>query len=284
MTPKLEAHLSVAPPAKLYHYTSTEAFRCIVEHKKIWATDAFYMNDNQEILHALNLFQETCRSLAKSKVDHELAFLEKLLGELNFQKTDQPHIFTVSFSASRDQLSQWRAYTRNGGYALAFNGDALSHVADTQGYRLVKCVYQQKEKIQLIEEYLDAKLSVSAVDPDILAVTTAIDFLEIAAMMKHQGFAEENEWRLISTSSRLKVENIEYRSALRYLIPYLEVDIGTTNIPQLNDPRDYIGINEVLVGPVPEPELSWRSCMQLLQDRMIFFEQITPSSTPFRAS
>jgi hypothetical protein len=286
MTQKLNSHLNTTLPSKLYHYTSTEAFRCIVEYKKLWATDAFYMNDNQEILHALTLCQTRCEFKAKETSDRELDFLNRLHRELHFQKTNQTHIFTVSFSESRDQLSQWRAYTRNGGYALSFKGSVLSHVAKDQGYLIAKCIYEEEQKLELIDEFLSdrTKESVTKQDIDLLAVIAANDFLVIAAMMKHQGFAEEREWRLISTSSRDDTSHVKYRSVARYLIPYLEVSISPDVIPQIDGRRKFIGIDEILVGPAPEPELSWRSCMQLLYDRDIHFEQITPSGTPYRAS
>lgn len=283
--PKLEKHLSATPPHKLYHYTSTEAFRCIIEYKKLWATDAFYMNDQKEILHAIELFLKACRAIAAQLKGRELDFLQSLMREMSFQGNDQPHIFTVSFSGNRDQLSQWRAYTRNGGYAISMNSTALSHIANTQGYRLARCVYREEEKKEIVEEFLNAKMRESAKEqPDVLAMTSANDFLLIAAMMKHEGFSEENEWRLISNDSRMVTKNIRYRSASKYLIPYLEIQIDTKAIPQKNHHRDYIGVDEVLVGPAPEPELSWRSCVQLLIDRNIYFEQITPSATPYRAN
>jgi hypothetical protein len=285
MPVKIDIHLSTPLPQKLYHYTSTEAFRCIVEYNKLWATDAFYMNDNQEILHALELCQEICRSMAKGASGRELEFLEKLFNQLHFQKTNQSHIFTVSFSESRDQLSQWRAYTRNGGYALSFKGSALSHVANAQGYLIAKCIYEETLKKELIDEFISNKVheSTTELNIDLLAILAANEFLIIAAMMKHQGFSEEKEWRLISTTSRDDPSQIKYRSVARYLIPYLEVSVSPHVMPSI-DSRKFIGIDEVLVGPAPEPELSWRSCMQLLIDRDIYFEQITPSGTPYRAN
>ncbi|MDP1525468.1 MAG: DUF2971 domain-containing protein [Rhodocyclaceae bacterium] len=244
------------------------------------------MNDNQEILHALALCQAVCGSKAKETSGRELEFLNRLYGELHFQKTNQTHIFTVSFSESRDQLSQWRAYTRNGGYALSFKGSALSHVAKSQGYLIAKCIYEEEQKIKLLNEFVSHKVSESATEKniDLLAACVANDFLVMAAMMKHQGFSEEREWRLISTTSRDDPSHIKYRSVARYLIPYLEVSVSPDVMPQIDGRRKFIGIDEVLVGPAPEPELSWRSCMQLLIDRDIHFDQITPSGTPYRAS
>jgi len=286
MPAKIDTHLSTALPDKLYHYTSTEAFRCIVEYKKLWATDAFYMNDNQEILHALELCQIVCQSIAKDTSGREHQFIEKLFKELHFQKANQAHIFTISFSECRDQLSQWRAYTRNGGYALSFKGSALSYIAHSQGYIIAKCIYEEAQKTELINEFIQQKIRDSVIEPniDLMAIMAANEFLTIAAMLKHQGFSEEQEWRLISTTCRDDPSQIKYRSVARYLIPYLEVSVSPDSIPQIDGIRKFIGIDEVLVGPAPEPELSWRSCMQLLVDRGIYFEQITPSGTPYRTN
>jgi len=280
---KLKTHLDELPPQKLYHYTSTEAFRCIIEFRTLWASDIFYLNDQQEIVHAIDLLQMTCKSLAKDKNRIEITFLEKLVNELEFHKKDQPHIFTASFSASRDQLSQWRAYSQSGGYALAFNGSVLSRIAQAQGYQLVRCIYEESDKVKIFKECVFSILSrLNPNEIDLIVENSAKVFLEVAAMMKHKGFAEENEWRLISTGRQNMVSEIKYRSNTKYLIPFREIALESQNILQKGDSRNYIGIVEVMVGPAPVQELSWRSCMRLLTDRDIYFEQITPSSTPFR--
>lgn len=102
--------------------------------------------------------------------------------------------------------------------------------------------------------------------------------------MKHRGFTEEREWRMISVNSQRHTGNVLYRSASKYLVPYVEVSLDSALTNQSEDSREYVGLSEVLVGPAPEPELSWRSCMQILLDRNIYFEQVSPSGTPYRAS
>lgn len=286
MQPILTAHLNLVPPDKLFHYTSTEAFRCIVEHKSLWATDVFYMNDRLEVLHAIELCQQACSIMAQGKSGREREFLEALSGALDFHRADQQHIFALSFSASRDQLSQWRAYARHGGYGIAFDGEALSSIAHVHQCRLVKCIYQDDQKIEIIKEFVCAKMGeVSCVetDCDVLAVIAANAFLEIAAMMKHQGFSEEREWRMISVGSHRHIGNIQYRSTSKYLVPYVEISLEGSLTHRSEDHREYLGLCEVLVGPAPEPELSWRSCMQILLDRNVYFEQVSPSGTPYRA-
>jgi hypothetical protein len=207
-----------------------------------------------------------------------------MLSDLLFQVSDQPHIFTCSFSDSRDQLSQWRAYTAKGGYAISFNADALNSIGLEQGYLFARCIYNDTEKLEIAREFLQAGLArADTEDPATLSVLLVNDFLVIAAMMKHAGFAEENEWRLISTTSRLDKEKYKFRSTARYLVPYLEVSLEI-NPGKTSDGRNYLGFDEVLIAPAPEPELSWRSCMQLLIDRNIYFEQITPSGTPYRSN
>lgn len=159
MQPILTAHLNLVPPRKLFHYTSTEAFRCIVEHKTLWATDVFYMNDREEILHAIELCQRACNIIVQGKNGREREFLEALSRALDFHRADQQHIFSVCFSEGRDQLSQWRAYARHGGYGIAFNASALLSIADIHQYRLVKCIYQDDEKMKIIEEFVCAKVA-----------------------------------------------------------------------------------------------------------------------------
>ena len=49
----------------LYHYTSLEAIKSVLENKKIWMTDLRYLNDSQELYHGFEVFKMQLDMLTK---------------------------------------------------------------------------------------------------------------------------------------------------------------------------------------------------------------------------
>lgn len=125
--------MSLATPSQLYHYTSTAGAQGILTSGSLRASMIHYMNDAMEFQHALNVARELLTEIdATTGKDRCEEFLSVLSGVA---------IFVFSLTIHGDQLSQWRAYAANGGYALAFEFDHLQRIADANNARLVKCDY-----------------------------------------------------------------------------------------------------------------------------------------------
>jgi hypothetical protein len=152
-------------PEILYHYTSQRGLLGIVEKKKLWATHIRYLNDSREFEHA--------RDLAKVHLEREIGsgkymrakFAEKALAQLD-GALDIHTPFTVyvtSFTAQRDQLSQWRAYCPSeGGFSLGFKVGELLKAVERRSMELdlafVPCLYDEEEQNALISELLSIAL------------------------------------------------------------------------------------------------------------------------------
>jgi hypothetical protein len=52
LPPSLKAHLSRSIPKQLWHYTSIAAMQSILQHGEMYATDARFLNDREELIHA----------------------------------------------------------------------------------------------------------------------------------------------------------------------------------------------------------------------------------------
>ena len=98
-------------PIHLVQYTNAEPLLSVVSTREIWAGHVFFMNDEQEFLHAYEQ--------AVALFWHDPTFEE--LGEraprprdlmrtdrAQFQSRDLPAVFVASFSAKFNDLSQWR--------------------------------------------------------------------------------------------------------------------------------------------------------------------------------
>ena len=157
-TNRVEELLNQEIPGKLWHYTSVQGFHGIVTSRRIFATHIRFLNDYEEFIHAREVAAEIIADapewganffplrlqLAKAV---DLAFGGQLSDLL---------IFVACFSASEDQLSQWRGYSNgSSGVSLAFQ---LSALRPPGGRGILAsfapCVYDPAEKKALLSDAL----------------------------------------------------------------------------------------------------------------------------------
>jgi hypothetical protein len=162
----VENWLNVPIPDRLWHYTSFNGFHGIVESKKIWATDVRFLNDKQEFLHARTIAEkvvdeigpEQQNGLPAKEIFHSFISETFDYGALSPGKFQ---VFTVSFSASEDQLSQWRGYSQgSAGVSLGF--DLRNFRSSALLGRLgsfAPCVYKEEKKVSLIRHLLQGYAS-----------------------------------------------------------------------------------------------------------------------------
>src|ERR1022692_3309664 len=155
----------------IYHYTSEEGMRGIVESDRIWATDIGFLNDYTEFRQAFKeeyvgaLTDAFREGLPKDLYDTARVVIEGILSKRisNILKIIQDSIsthqaFVCSFTTlprpsgadPGDRLSQWRGYSRSSqGLSLGFNKTLLTkQIEFDNGYSkavLLECIYEDKE-------------------------------------------------------------------------------------------------------------------------------------------
>ena len=96
----------------------------------------------------------------------------------------------------------------------------------------------------------------------------------ISPAFKHPSFAEEKEWRLISTPYISGDEKTQFRVGESMIIPYINFD--------LQDKNKKMPINSVIVSPNPHPELSKLSAQDVLFKTGLKSCKIINSKIPYR--
>nr|MBC8179175.1 hypothetical protein [Candidatus Desulfacyla euxinica] len=97
--------------------------------------------------------------------------------------------------------------------------------------------------------------------------------ISLAPTLKHSGFEEEEEWRLIVGPLEHDSDRIRYRTSDHYVVPFVEIDYQNVGLP----------LEHIIVGPGPHQERSAGSLRQMI-DRMGFEGVvIDPSKIPFRS-
>lgn len=252
----------------LWHYTNLAGLEGITASKTLWATDADFLNDAEEIRHAPKYLQAAWEGAAR---------LAKEGGEDSFAPNDLPRILTIStlpddvtvkvvledgpmpfvtsFCAEADLLSMWRAYATGEGCALGFNACDV--------YAVARCVQAELAPVHYADPW-DAPNVSGAPDP-------ATGELQVsrrqAAEIKHPGFIEEREYRLIVPGDTDLP--VKYRRGAHGCTPYVEVPLGDCK------PR------EVWVGPGANNQRI-RGLQGLLEGRGWAGVEVTASDIPLR--
>ena len=271
-------------PDLLYHYTDSAALTGIIapggwpieypdssvhaSAAKLWASDARYMNDEQELLFGAKIFHRHLRHAAsRPGVDDVLgnAFTAVADAFANLSVYDWEFgCFAVSLSAEPDLLSQWRGYGGGtGGFAIGFTWDALaghtfafhpkSTAMGTTAFRteLRKVGYGETEAERRAELFVSSTIArwhttgmgglIREGDAPHLQFLAEQVFREIATV-KDDAFAEEQEWRLWAISEAKYPVNV--RSGRSGLVPYLEVGVDLRF-----DDHTHPTIGALIVGP-----------------------------------
>ena len=232
--PTINRLLTSIPPARLFHYTDGTGLLGIMKSSSIWASEARYLNDEKEVELAKDYVQNCASNLRQYREASQFTPDEKqLLEELEHSaRATRPGVCVVSFSEERDLLSQWRAYGgTNESYCLGLSGAVLRTCAEHQGFVLGQCTYDHGDCytiareiiMNLITRYRNSDRSESVKND--LRVRVAVDLATYGPLLKHQSFAEEKEWRIVTPQISIGDPRLHFRSAGGRIVPFAPVEL-----------------------------------------------------------
>lgn len=273
-------------PANLYHYTSIDGLLGIVNSKSIWASNILYLNDKDEFHHTLSLLEkkagEQFIGRSKSKLKQQIYDLFTIKGIL-----EELEIYVFSLSEEGDLLSQWRGYCPQFGFSIAFDYKQLINAIESNSYNcvLLPCIYDSKTKQQYIDQLflfllnsimkpLIKKENPNEEEFEKLFFEYRENFIHTASSFKTEHFSAEREWRLfiIVNKDGKKVET-KYRKGNSMIIPFLDFSF--------EDHRNGLPINEIIVSPSPNQDISIESTTEFIKSNKIKCE-VKGSKIPYR--
>jgi hypothetical protein len=269
------------PVPTLFHYTTSGGALGILTSGIIRGSNFSFLNDTSEYLYGRNLILERLRDIAlESRSPFVGGFVEMVTVRLH-DAWENLEVFVTCFSELPDVLSQWRAYTQNGGrYCLGFACGALPKYLQPlpTEVRFRYVLYDseaQNARVRALIEFavgfvVDASRGEAEVG--IAADLLAEALLYEAAFMKHAGFREEREWRAATyTWGRRDRDLIRFDVAAGVIKPFIHMFNGTPCLP----------LTEVIVGYAPQPEQARKSIRMLLRATGYDRIDVSSSRNPF---
>ena len=270
---------------RFVHYTSANAAMEILKTKTFWMRKTSCMNDFMEVQYGLNCLnnayrgevwkklRKTLNSIIKGISDEIDNLFENLLPYL------QSDIYIACFSEHLDdedrhgRLSMWRAYSESTGVAFVLNNAPfLSEFAPLKVYTSPVAYFDNSNfqiEFERVVSNIEANRSFLLNLERNELVDRVLNALKFAALcIKHPGFKEEKEWRVIYIPSMEKSEHLEKG---------IKVIDGTPQpiykIPLKNVPNEGIGgieipeiLDRIIIGPTEFPDAIQEGFVDLLTD------------------
>ncbi|MEM7724423.1 MAG: DUF2971 domain-containing protein [Pseudomonadota bacterium] len=218
----------------LYHYTDPFGLEGIAKSGELWASPSSTLNDGSEttiLLDALRAaINEKRSNLIKNGVFSELE-AQRCRRLENYLNATVGEVFVLSMTEKHDQLSQWRAYAKNGvGYSLGIPTVALMQAAKSQGFAMVRCCYERTQCVELARKLVDGIFDLVPED-ELLEKSKPVPVLNawsrliknIAPCFKHNGFEEEKEWRVFRIADYAD-DRIKSRATIGGIINYTTLE------------------------------------------------------------
>lgn len=264
------------PPETIYHYTTQKGILGIIPSRSMWATQAYFLNDKNEVFLTFKLLEnELSRLIGESQSSHHRSLLNEI--KHNLENLSPSHIFTISFCKEGDLLSQWRGYAAQGkGYALGFDLKSLTNIAKKQNFVAWPCVYNPTLQQELVNYLIDCwitKFSGPMIDHSKMLEEINSSICKLAPVIKDESFIEEQEWRLISSTSDNK-KNMDFREGAYSLIPYLNFHL------KIGKSKDCF--RRIVVGPSPHTDLAHNSLQMFLEHNSLESVEVVNSRIPYR--
>lgn len=269
---ELAGMISNNPPTIVYHYTDIAGLLGMIQEGKIWATHVSRLNDSSEYHHGIKIVMDCVRNAmpATSK-----PFIEKILSE--FRRVDT---YVASYSTKHDLLSQWRSYSGSKtGYCLGLAADGIATL-DESTPLLEPAIYYDSLAQQVITKLLHrvdgyfSSNNFGEIEVGFLVGMIGATLANLACMIKHPKFEEENEYRQFYQPgvTSLQLEQ-NFRNGRFGLTPYVKIHFKD---------NDRLPLRSVTIGPCHDPNLEINAVKALLEKHQYSDVDVLVSEIPLR--
>jgi hypothetical protein len=269
---------------RFVHYTSAENALKIINAKRIWMRNATCMTDYREVQHGFTALQRYFNvhrhtfSLAMNACSPSVAEDAFSLFDQWWQNIQlQTYITSISEHDNREdlhgRLSMWRAF---GGttarVALVIRVPLEVGANEGLGAMLSPVAYftddDVKRELDLVTNNVHANQGfLSGIDRTFLLNTAFNLFVTAVVTLKHEGFHEEREWRVMYSPKRAPSPHLESSIEVVAGVPQLIYKIPFRNDPDAGisglEPNEIL--DRVIIGPTQFPWAMYEAFVAALE-------------------
>lgn len=292
------------------HYTSAENLLKILgqEVPEVWMRNARCMNDVSEVYHGYDRIEDVLLKDGRNdRLKNALEAISPELAEqaLNLFRGHIPNIIAQTYitcisehprsEENYGRLSMWRAYSQGSiGTAIVFNkapfltpSDALSAYTSPVAYHTEE---ELAKEIDTIIFNINRELAwLKARNPKIVETFIFNMFLFGITCLKHPGFKEELEWRILHHPSLGGKNPLKSSKQVVGGVPQKVFRIPLQDIPG-PDGLDGISpdklIKRVIIGPSNYPQTVREAIIEALEDAGVSnaAQRVVVSDIPLRTT
>ncbi|GAA0735827.1 DUF2971 domain-containing protein [Clostridium oceanicum] len=263
---------------ELYHYTSIEALKSILEKQELWLTKSEFLNDPTENSYITDIKWD----FDSCKLDKK--FLNEIKDELKHiyskkEESIKKDVYILSMTTNKDNLPMWQNYSNSEGYNIKFNKNRLRkrfsslnrkkytsflkskvRYIDREDEEWINNEHNKKIIYNLIQQIYDSGKNEN-VDEKLIK-TVIVSHLRIMALfIKHPGFQYEDEYRFVFIPNfwGVNYNNMDFRTKKNVLIPFIKIPINESD---LNNNKTLV--EKITMGPLCDKELCERGIRDFL--------------------
>ena len=288
---------------RFVHYTSAQNAMSIIAGRCVWLRNTMFMNDYSEISYGIDRVIEFFRSkdaesfwnLIREITRKDTDEIKALFDGWAFDLRTQTYVMCVSeHDADEDvhgRLSMWRGYGTSAGVALVIKPDAMMSESDAlQAYSYPVVYRDGTDLTEMFRSMMDGIASdansLKSADPQNIFNYVFLMLYSLPICLKHPGFKEEREWRIVYqptfNKSTVLIERIQSISGF----PQKIYELPLRNIPDHGlltlDPEQLI--DRVIIGPTEHGLAMYHAFVDLLRAAGVSKpeEKVFRSDIPFR--
>lgn len=261
---------------RFVHYTSASAAASIIENRSIWLRSTTSMNDFREIHFGIDQLigclgrkreTDTARSfwglleqLGDGLPQQVIEVYDGLLDDLRLNT----YLFSLSeHNASEDEigrLSMWRAYGCETGVALVINGRSLYSYSDALSTYSYPVFYGDADATEahfaaLVSNLIQQKEYLAQIPSGHITDLVFEMLTSYSICLKHPGFREEREWRVVHQPKQRPSSRVTPRKAEIRGVPQIVYELPLADIPEASlfglEPDELI--DRIIIGPTKYP-------------------------------
>ena len=265
----------------VYHYTSAAGLIGILSSGVIRGTNASFLNDVAEIEYGLAVCLEV---LAEERTARTSSVEKRVLDcAIEWMRDDTlpDEVYIASFSARHDLLSQWRGYgSADGRFCIGFQ---LSQFSEREILQLPRPVeYSRQNQREQVKQAIAiaCRAALASGEESSRAgggwvTSLAFHLRRIMCTFKHPGFAEEEEWRSVTTISPVDdLRAVQFEVFKGMPRPYVIMLAGSRTSAQLP-------VTEVCIGHADRKRAAYRATGLLLSRCGYPNVKVTETEIPF---